>query len=150
MKKVSVLSIIAVILLFVSSCSNNNTNTQTDNYTFKSTSYTPTAVAKVSSSLQASDYTRSTLVLGFTSYPTSSGQYKIATGTTPMASDQIAINFADLVGYATYAGAPSGNVYATVTVGSNGKITVSIPTVTLASTTNSSKTGSFSGYLIEP
>ena len=150
MKKLSTFGIVAALMIMLASCSHTSSNsTPANTYTFKSTTYTPTVVVASSSSLQASNYTSSSVILVFTSFPTTSGTYQVATGTSPANANQVAVNFANLTTSATYAAVPSGTVNATVTVAGNGKITVVIPTVTLAAVGNSSDTGPFTANLTQ-
>ncbi len=148
MKNVLATAIVALLLVFASSCSHSNP-TPANGYTFKGTSYTPTVIVKSSSSLQASDYSNSSVILVFTTYPTTSGTYKVATGQSPSAANEIGVNFANLNTSTTYHGAPSGTVNATVTVASSGKISVSIPSVNLVSNFSSSDNGAFTANLTE-
>ncbi len=148
MKKTLTFGVIVALMITLASCS-NSTSTPSNTYTFKGTSYTASIVVASNSSLQVSNYSSSSVILVFTSFPTTSGTYQVATGTAPTNANQVAVNFANLTTSATYAGAPSGIVNATVTVASNGKITVIIPAVTLAGVGNSSDTGPFTANLTQ-
>ena len=152
MKKSLSFVIVAFVLMMVTSCTHNNTTTitpTTNTFTYKTTTYNATTVVQSSSSLQASDGTTGSAIFIFTSYPTTSGIYQVATGSSPSSSNQVAINYANLNTGITYTGAPSATVNATVTVSSTGKVTIVVPTVTVVSRFNSADTGPFTANLTQ-
>jgi hypothetical protein len=147
MKKTLAFGIVSAMLIFITSCSHPSSAVGSNTYTFKGTTYHPTVIVQSSSSLQSSDYSASSVILVFTTFPTVSGTYQISSSTGPSSPNQIAVNFANLTTSATYHGQPSGTINATVTVASNGKITVVIPSVTL--TNGAGDTGSFTANLTQ-
>ena len=147
--KVLSFSIVAAVLMMITSCSHSTSSSSTNTFTYQTTTYNASTVVQSSSSLQASNGTTGSAIFIFTAYPTTSGTYQIATGTSPSASNQVAVNYANLNTNATYSGAPSGTVNATVTVSGTGKVTIVIPTVTVVNNSNSADSGPFTANLTQ-
>jgi hypothetical protein len=158
MSKTVSTAIIIGIIFCITSCSKDNTsNTPTapaspkGTYTFKGVSYTVTDASAGGNILGVDDYSALSSGIGtsvnfyFKNFPTASGVYRIVAGTTPTADSTVCILYGDNSTSSHYLGGPSVSGTATVTMGSNGKINITIanPVTLVLQSATPTDSGSF-------
>jgi hypothetical protein len=128
-------TIIFACLLMTTACKKSSTsNWPTVNYwSFWGNTYAVTASSRSLVQPELSLTGDTAGVTGFmnlyfyTSYPTGSGTYRIVTGTVPMASDEIAVQF--VTAAVDYRAVSTDHLSATVIVSSTGRVAVTIPPI---------------------
>jgi hypothetical protein len=137
MKKLFTLTVVAVAIFFITSCSKSNTSS--NYFSFLGATYPVTTTSRDSTittrSVTFADPATSetgTITCYFDSIiPATGGTYKIVGGTQPGALNQMGIQLT--IGLNTYYATGNDNINATVTVSAAHKLSISIPSVWVAS-----------------